>query len=185
MKKFIAAVLVAVLALAFAGVASAAWEYNLTLQIYFGAKDYSSSTFDYEETYVDKENSYTDIINYFHDTHDIYVGIINKDESSNIQVINKEVSTFTHYVNYDTPARNGIVDFYSVLTVLTDKMVENEDTTPAMFFFADIHKTQTICFYCTDWTEDDIKNYNNTHEVSFAMNKEDMIAMINYAFTQN
>ena len=97
-------------------------------------------------------------MNYFHDDYDIYIGIINNDESANVQLIGQSADEFTHYVNFDTSAQDGIVNIYSVFTALADNI--KEDETPAVFFFADLYTTNTLCFFCSSWTEADIEAYN-------------------------
>ena len=95
-----------------------------------------------------------------------------------------EISIASHYVNFDTSAQDGIVNIYSVFTALADNI--KEDETPAVFFFADLYTTNTLCFFCSSWTEADIEAYNDAHEEApLAVTKDVAILKMNYAFAKN
>ena len=129
MKKFIAVIMVLVCILAGAS-ASAAVTYENVVDIFLTVKDYDSTSLKYED-YYGESDSFTDFVNYFHDDYDVYIGIINNDESANVQLIGQSADEFTHYVNFDTSAQNGIVNIYSVFTALADNI--KEDETPYSF----------------------------------------------------
>lgn len=182
MKKFIAAVLVAVLA--FSGVASASVSYETVVDVFLTVKDYQSGKLDYADYYEGDENTFTAIINELHNDYDIYLGVINSDKSANVQLIGKGADTFTHYVNYDTDVENGIVNIYSLFTALADNI--SEDDTPAIFFFAECYSTNTFCLFSPLWTDEDIEAFNTTHkDVPIAGSKDMAILKMNYAFAKN
>ena len=182
MKKFIAVIMVLVCVLAGAS-ASAAVTYENVVDIFLTVKDYDSTSLKYED-YYGESDSFTDFVNYFHDDYDVYIGIINNDESANVQLIGQSADWFTHYVNFDTSAQDGIVNIYSVFTALADNI--KEDETQAVFFFADLYTTNTLCFFCSSWTEADVEAYNDAHEESpLAVTKDVAILKMNYAFAKN
>lgn len=183
MKKFIAVIMVLVCILAGAS-ASASVDYESVVDIFLTVKEYQSGQLDYADYYEGDENTFTDIINSLHENYDIYLGVINNDESANVQLIGKGDDTFTHYVNYETGVENGIVNIYSIFTALADNI--KEDDTPAIFFFAECYSTNTFCFFCSSWTEADIEAYNDAHEEApLAVTKDMAILKMNYAFAKN
>lgn len=183
MKKFIAVIMVLVCVLAGAS-ASAAVAYESVVDIFLTVKDYQSGQLDYADYYEGDENTFTNIINSLHEDYDIYLGVINNDESANVQLIGKGADTFTHYVNYETGVENGIVNIYSIFTALADNI--KEDDTPAIFFFAECYSTNTFCIFSPLWTDEDIEAFNTEHkDIPIAMNRDMAILKMNYAFAKN
>lgn len=182
MKKFIAVIMVLVCILAGAS-ASAAVTYENVVDIFLTVKGYDSASFKYEDFYSES-GFLEDFVNYFHDDYDIYIGIINDDECANVQLIGQSADEITHYVNFDTSAQDGITNIYSVFTALADNI--KEDETQAIFFFAELYTTNTLCFFCSSWTEADVEAYNDAHEeLPLAVTKDVAILQMNYAFAKN